>query len=182
MRGMRRLFLLRHAKSDWDDRSLPDHDRPLAPRGERAADAMARHLTDAAARPDLVWCSSALRARQTLGRVLPALGAPLDIRVDPDLYTFDPHQLLERIRSAPEAASTLFVVGHNPAMEGLTAHLLASGQELQDSDKPFPAGALAEIELDVATWRKVGEHSGRLVSFTTPRSLEDGGAARSHRD
>ena len=95
-----RLWLLRHAKSSWDDDRLADVDRPLAPRGERAAAAMATYIDGAAIRPDLVLCSPAIRARQTLERVQASLGEP-DIVIDPELYTFDPLPLLARARTVP---------------------------------------------------------------------------------
>jgi phosphohistidine phosphatase len=76
---VKRLWLLRHAKSSWDQPSLADPDRPLAPRGRRAADVLAAHLAAAEVRPTVVLCSSSLRTRQTLAAILPALGDALQI-------------------------------------------------------------------------------------------------------
>jgi phosphohistidine phosphatase len=76
---MKRLYLLRHAKSSWKDASLPDHDRPLAGRGRRAAKAIARHLRDQGIEPELVLCSSARRARETFERIEPALGGAREV-------------------------------------------------------------------------------------------------------
>ena len=73
---MKRLYLLRHAKSSWKDTSLPDHDRPLAGRGRRAAKAIARHMQDHGIERELVLCATAQRARETLDRIEPALGTP----------------------------------------------------------------------------------------------------------
>ena len=88
-----RLWLLRHAKSSWDDDRLADIDRPLAPRGVRAADAMATYIAGASIRPSLVVCSPALRARQTFEHVQASLGEP-EVRIEPEVYTFDPEPLL----------------------------------------------------------------------------------------
>src|SRR5438067_3225138 len=95
---VRTLYLLRHAKSSWDDPRVDDHDRPLAPRGKRAMKAMARHLRRAEVHPSLVLCSSANRARQTLERVLPSLGEDVPIGVEDELYTFDANVLLGRLK------------------------------------------------------------------------------------
>jgi phosphohistidine phosphatase SixA len=98
---VRQLYLLRHAKSDWDHPKLDDHDRPLAPRGKKAMKAMARYLRREGIHPDVVLCSSAKRARQTLERVLPALGDGVDLEVEDDLYTFDADVLLARLKRVP---------------------------------------------------------------------------------
>jgi phosphohistidine phosphatase len=82
---MNRLLLLRHAKSSWDDPSLADHERPLAPRGHRAAESMAEHLRSSVPHPDLVLCSSALRTRETLDRMSKAFG-DAEVVVDDGLY------------------------------------------------------------------------------------------------
>ena len=81
-----RLWLLRHAKSSWDDTGVDDRDRPLAPRGERAGDLMRQYVDEAGIRPDLVLCSSALRTRQTLALLLHAFERDLEIRIESSLY------------------------------------------------------------------------------------------------
>ena len=78
---VKRLWLLRHAKSSWEDPGLPDPDRPLAPRGWRAAELLAAHLAASDVRPGVVLCSSSLRTRQTLAAILPALGDALEVRI-----------------------------------------------------------------------------------------------------
>ena len=115
---MRRLWLLRHAKSSWDDPSLDDHERPLAPRGERDAAAMAAYLRRAEVRPDLVLCSSAVRARDTLTGVLPGLGPDLRIVVERGLYTFEHRRLADALAAATDRADAILLVGHNPADPG----------------------------------------------------------------
>ena len=94
---MRRLYLLRHAKSAWDDPALRDRDRPLAPRGRKAAKRVARWANKHGVRPQLVVCSSAVRAQQTLQLVLPGLGEP-DVLVEVTLYAAGAETLLTRIR------------------------------------------------------------------------------------
>jgi phosphohistidine phosphatase len=165
-----RLWLLRHAKSSWDDDGLADVDRPLAPRGERAARAMAAYLKSEGIRPELVLSSPAARARGTLEIVLPSLGAP-EVLVEPDLYTFDPEPLVERLRAIPETVSSAMLVGHNPAMQALAVWLARTGERLPELREKYPTGALAELELDVPRWEDVDAGSATLSRFVPPREL-----------
>lgn len=166
-----RLWLLRHAKSSWDDPGAEDRDRPLAPRGERAADQMCDYFAAAGINPALVLCSSALRTRQTLARVLPALEPELEVRIESSLYTFDAASLLERVRAIPEGVASVMLIGHNPAMQELGIRLAAEGERLGQLAQKFPTGALAEIELPAISWHEVGESAGELTRFVVPRGL-----------
>jgi phosphohistidine phosphatase len=167
------LWLMRHAKSNWDDSRLEDRDRPLASRGERAADLMRNYVAAERIRPALVLCSSALRTRQTLARVLPALGPELEVRVEASLYTFDAGQLLDRLRAIPEGVAPVMLIGHNPAIQELAITLAASGDRLEQLAMKYPTAALAEIELPTDSWHEVGERSGALTRFVVPRELPD---------
>jgi phosphohistidine phosphatase len=166
-----RLWLLRHAKSSWGDADLRDEDRPLAPRGERAADQMRAYLDAEGIRPALVLCSSALRARQTLERVLSALGTELEVRIEPALYTFEAGDLLDRLRRIPSGVTSALLVGHNPAMQGLAVRLVDRGDRLDDLTRKYPTAGLAEIDLGESTWDEVAERPGELTRFVTPRDL-----------
>ena len=165
------LWLLRHAKSSWDDPSLDDEDRPLAPRGERAADLMRDHLAVEVINPELVLCSSALRARQTLARVLPALGTALEVRIEPSLYAFDVGVLLDRLRRVSADVASVLLVGHNPAMQELAERIADRGERLDDLSRKFPTGALAEIAFGLDSWIDLAERPGELVRFVVPREL-----------
>jgi phosphohistidine phosphatase len=168
---MRRLWMLRHAKSSWDDPGLADHDRPLADRGRRAAEAMAGYLEREEIRPGLVVCSSARRARETLAAVLPSLGAELTIRVDPALYTFSGSQLLETVLELPDDHAEVLLVGHNPAMEDLVATLAGGGDRLASLQEKFPTAALAGLDLAIENWGDAARGSALLTTFVTPREL-----------
>ena len=120
---MKRLFLLRHAKSSWDDADLADRDRPLAPRGRRAAGAIARHLRDEEISPSLVLCSPARRTRETLEAVDPSG----DVRIEDELYGASEAELLERLRRVPEAIESVMLIGHNPAIQELALGLASRG-------------------------------------------------------
>ena len=165
------LLLLRHAKSSWSDPSLPDEDRPLAPRGEQAADRMRDYIAAEGLEPELVLCSSALRARQTLARVLPALGTELQARIEPALYTFEADVLLERLGRMPSDVMSVLLVGHNPAMQDLVARVADRGDALPDVLRKYPTTGLAEITLGDGTWDSLAERPGELVRFVVPRDL-----------
>ncbi|HKR02167.1 MAG TPA: histidine phosphatase family protein, partial [Pyrinomonadaceae bacterium] len=83
---MKKLLLLRHAKSSWDDASLPDFERPLNERGRRAAPLMGEFMRRQKIRPDLVICSPARRTRETIARVLEAAGMTTEVRYDERIY------------------------------------------------------------------------------------------------
>ena len=113
-----------------------------------------------------------MRTRQTLARVLPALGTELEIRIEPRCYTFDATDLLERLRLVPDGVDSVILVGHNPAIEELAVRLCATGDELPRLRQKYPTGALAEIELPTGAWLEVGERTGELTRFAIPRDLE----------
>ena len=166
-----RLWLLRHAKSSWDNPALDDSDRPLAPRGERAADRMRGYLDAEGVRPALVLSSSAVRARQTLARVLPALGPDLEIRIEPRLYVFSADPLLDRLKDVPEGVASVMVVGHNPALHELALMLASRGDRLEDLARKLPTAALAEIRSPSDSWSELGEEPAELTRFVVPREL-----------
>ena len=151
---MKRLYLLRHAKSSWDDPELADHERPLSARGRRAADAIGNHLREHGIEPELVLCSSAARTRETLARI------GLSGEVERDLYGASANELLARVRELPPGVESALLIGHNPGMHDLALALTG-----EPRDK-YPTGALATIEL--AGWTA---GSGRMIGFVRPREL-----------
>jgi phosphohistidine phosphatase len=174
---VKRLWLLRHAKSSWDQPSLPDADRPLAARGRRAAEVLAAHLAAAEVRPTVVLCSSSLRTRETLAAILPALGDALEIRIERALYGAGAAQLLDRLRLVSNKASSAMLIAHNPGIQDLALALAAGGPALAGLGEKFPTGALATLELDVERWRDLDYGMGTATILVTPRSLESGAEA-----
>jgi phosphohistidine phosphatase len=157
---MKRLFLLRHAKSSWDDPDLADHDRPLAPRGRRAAKAIGEHMRREGIEPELVLCSSSRRTRETLER----LRLDSETLIEDELYAASAQRLLERLRAVDEGVGSVLLIGHNPGVEDLAETL---GGEAQAK---YPTGALATLELD-GTWRGLRAGGARLAGFVTPKQL-----------
>lgn len=165
----RRLHLLRHAKSSWDDPPLADHDRPLAPRGVRAGERLRRFLGSHELHPALVLCSPATRARQTLALVLPALGSP-DVAVEPRLYLASADELLTRVRELPDGIAEAMLVGHNPGLHELALTLVDEDGRPELVEK-LPTGALVTLDLPVASWAAATAGTAALASFVRPRDL-----------
>jgi phosphohistidine phosphatase len=182
----RRLVLLRHAKSAWPV-GVPDHDRPLGPRGRRDAPAAGRWLRQADCAPDHVLCSTALRARQTWELAERELGTSPRVTFERGIYAASADGLLGLIRRLPPAAATVVVVGHDPAIPEL-ALALTAGEASADSSaagsppvtaldrlrEKFPTAAIAVLESE-EPWSGLVAGQARLVTFVTPR---DFGAAR----
>jgi phosphohistidine phosphatase len=167
---MKRLFLLRHAKSSWDEPGLSDHDRPLAPRGVRATAVMAGHLRSEAIAPELVLCSSAQRTRETLEGIRDALGPDFVEEIERDLYAASAEHLLERVRAVDDAIESVMLIGHNPGIEGLALGLAGGGDKLEAMERKFPTGALATLVFD-GRWRRLKPGAAELIDFVTPKEL-----------
>ena len=167
---MKRLYLLRHAKSSWKDSSLPDHDRPLAGRGRRAAKAMSRHLREQDLQPELVLCSTARRARETLERMQPALGAAT-VELERDLYAASADALLGRLRRVPDTVASVLLIGHNPGLQDLALDLARSPRSAGELATKFPTAALVALEVPAANWRELDRGTAEIVAFVRPRDL-----------
>ena len=169
---MRTLLLLRHAKSSWADLTVADHDRPLAPRGTRAAHQIESHLLREGIRPALVLCSSARRARETLSAVRPALSDSADVRIESDLYGADAATILQRLRGVDATVASVMIIGHNPGLELLAVDLAGDGdgRALAQLRTKFPTGALATLEID-SDWALLNSGNAHLTGLVVPRQL-----------
>jgi phosphohistidine phosphatase len=171
---MRRLMLLRHAKSDWSVGGQRDHERALAARGRAAAPLIGAYMAHHGLKPDKVLVSTARRARETWDLVAPAFGQKLDVSVDERLYEANPKALLTPLRAVDAGAHSLLIVGHNPGLQELASLLMASGDvdARQRLLEKFPTAALAVIDFQIDAWSELTPHSGRLDRFVTPRALD----------
>jgi phosphohistidine phosphatase len=174
---MKTIYLLRHAKSDWANPELQDHDRPLNARGREAAPKIAAHLKAERYKPDLVLCSTARRTVETLDLVKKAIGSEVEVKFEEGLYLAEQRQLLERLQWIDDAVKSVMLIGHNPGMEQL-AHALCAAPEGGAEEKlhkrmreKFPTAALAVIKVPAKAWREVKAGSGRLKDFVRPKDL-----------
>jgi len=168
--AVRKLVLLRHAKSDWPD--VADHDRPLAKRGRRDAPVVGRWIGASGYAPDAVVCSTARRARETwelvsTGLTVAAPGVLPAVRYEPRVYDATVLGLLMLVREFDAAWRTALVVGHNPGIAELTAGLASP-----ESTPPqaFPTAAVAVLGLP-GSWAEAGPGEARLLAFTVPAEL-----------
>src|SRR5262245_44039689 len=167
------LSLLRHAKSSWADGRIKDFERPLNERGEKAAPRMGTYMARHGLAPELILCSTAVRARQTLDLLLPHLkGAPVVVYEDV-LYLASPATLLARVRKVAAKVRHAMVVGHDPGMHTLARDLAGSGadEDLEALAEKFPTAGLAVIVFSVRSWPKVQPGAGRLQVFMAPKRL-----------
>jgi len=167
---MKTIYLLRHAKSSWDDPLLTDFDRPLNSRGRRACKAIRARLAELEAPPQMVLCSTALRAEETLQRILPAFSAAPPVGMERGLYLASARKLLARLHRLDDEIDTAMLLGHNPGLERLIGLLIGpAGSEAREPPEKFPTGALAVLKTAESRWRDVKGGGARLVELWTPR-------------
>ena len=163
---MKTLLVLRHAKSSWKDPGLADFERTLNGRGKRAADLIGRFLRKKKACPDLVLCSTATRARETVRLVLEAARLVVEVRYDQRLYLASADRLAEIISQIEEDRTKVMLVGHNPGMEELLLRLTGVTENM-------PTAALAKIAFEVDEWNAILEKTrGHLEWLVKPKELD----------
>ena len=162
---MRKLILLRHAKSDWDDETLSDHDRPLAARGIRDAPRMGLLLAEKQLIPDLIISSTACRARTTAHAVAESGGFDARLMETESLYHSSPGQIISVLNREASDESCVMLVGHNPGMEMLASSLAGSYQV-------FPTAAIGAFDCDVMDWGSfdLGDPV-RLIGLWRPKEI-----------
>jgi phosphohistidine phosphatase len=189
---MRQLLLLRHAKSSWDDKTLPDRERPLNPRGRRSAADMRQAMRDLGLAPDMVMLSPSRRTSETLAALEPWDDAPLIEPIEA-LYLATVAQLLQALHAVPETVRSVMLIGHNPGMHDLAVRLVgprgmaaAGGQgdvsgAIAHLAAGYPTGALAEFGI-AGPWWQLGTGGGQLIRFLRPRDLPQQGGGDGPRD
>ena len=161
---MRTLFLLRHAKSSWDNTTLPDFERPLNQRGRTAAETIAAVLREKDIVPDLIVSSPAIRAKETIEIIIQSAQLQSALRFEPRIYEATVGRLLEVIAEIDDQAQTALLVGHNPGFEQLVTALTAETQSM-------PTAALAKITLDISGWTDVTA-GGTLEWIVRPKEWQ----------
>jgi phosphohistidine phosphatase len=170
---MKKLTLLRHAKSGDDGLAARDIDRRLNPKGRRAARAVGRHLRDTAARFDAVVASPAVRVAETVEDVSAGYGRDLDPVWDRRIYLASAPELIDLIREQPATTESLLLIGHNPGLEDLVLTLVPATDGKRGAvEEKYPTATLAEIDLDIQDWAELGPAKGALARFVRPRDLD----------
>ena len=171
---MKRLAILRHAKSSWDDPALDDFNRPLNERGWKAARRVGRELKKRGMTFDLVLSSTAARTRETIDGIQHHYDFKAPIGFEPQLYLATEQALLQRIRALDEKVESALIVGHNPGLEMLITELTKDDRKglRQRIAGKFPTGALAIIEMPAKRWADVAAGSGEIVELILPKELD----------
>jgi phosphohistidine phosphatase len=162
---MKTLYVVRHAKSSWEDPLLDDFSRPLNERGKKDAPRMAMRLKEKNAAIDLVLSSPARRALGTAKRIAEVLNYNQDkIKSNPDLYHATPNKIFEVIRSVTDKHNVLLLVGHNTGLTEFVNKLM--NQQIDN----IPTCGIAACELDIESWREIKEGIGKLIFYDYPKS------------
>lgn len=164
-----RLLLMRHGKSDWTTTHWQrDQDRPLAPRGIKAAKQMGKWVRTSDQLPDLIVSSRALRARETADLFVQGARTPIPIQFSDGFYESTPERVLAAIRQRPEQVVSVMAVGHEPTWSELASQLMGGGA------LAFPTGAIARIDFEVNDWAKIHPGEGILKWLLQPKLLMQG--------
>lgn len=167
---MKTLYVIRHAKSSWDQPGLSDFDRPLNERGKRDAPRMGKRLKEKSIIPHLMLSSPAKRALSTCKRIAETLDYPKDkIKTERDLYHADDDQILNVLRRINDKHDVVFMFGHNP---GLTDFVNATSDRDNYIDN-VPTCGIVAFTFDVDSWQRISFGKGRFLFFDFPKSKED---------
>jgi phosphohistidine phosphatase len=165
---MKRLILTRHAKSNWDDPLVLDHDRPLNERGKAAAADLGQWLDSRGYVPQEVLCSDALRTRKTWSGIAPALTGSPELALKPALYHAGPDVMLAVLRHAK--GDTVMMIGHNPGIAEFAGRLVVHAPANAEFAR-YPTGATMVVDFPVASWDQVGFGLGVVVDFIVPKEI-----------
>ena len=161
---MKKLFLVRHAKSSWDDPSLDDIDRPLNARGKENAPEMGERLKKQEILPDLLISSPAKRARSTAKKLAKKIGYPKnEIRIDDGLYHGSDDMLIDIVRKLPDSADGVMLFGHNPGFTDFTNQLC------NINIYNIPTAGIVAIDFVIDSWQEVDFGKGDLEFFDYPK-------------
>ncbi|MBW2273946.1 MAG: histidine phosphatase family protein [Deltaproteobacteria bacterium] len=161
---MKRLTLIRHAKSSWDESGLADFERPLNERGKRDAPEMGRRLAAIDASPDLMLASTAKRARSTAKRIASEIGYPkVEIVFEQLFYGATAGEMFDAIRRLKSELSEVIIVSHNPGITDLNNTLCDTHID------NIPTCGVVRLELPVSGWDATEPGCARMVDFDYPK-------------
>lgn len=163
---MKKLFIIRHGKSDWSDPSLEDFDRPLNKRGLKNSSFMGKVLRKDEVVPDLILSSPAKRAYTTAKLIAKEIKYKEKIVLDKDIYEADYQTLVDILREVNDKNKTVFIVGHNPGFSDLADFLCGL-------DKDIPTCAIVEIEFNTRSWENISIDNASLISYDYPKKHKE---------
>jgi len=164
---MKTVLLMRHAKSSWKDEKLKDRERPLNKRGHRNAPQMGELLLEKELVPQVILCSSAVRARQTAEAVIEATRFDGDVRYNDSLYMAEADEYLKALYKLPDEVERVMIIGHNPGLESLLPLMTGLIEAL-------PTAAIAYLSVPIKSWKELKkDHEAELVALWRPKELED---------
>ncbi len=165
---MKRLILIRHAKSSWSSEAADDQSRPLNDRGRSAAVKVGNWLKAEGYMPDQVISSNATRCAQTWEGMAPALGSP-DVSVSEALYLAGPQAMLAALQAA--TGNTVLMLGHMPGIGEFARGLRRDPPPAHDAFRKYPSGAVTVLDFKAENWAEVQMGTGKFVAYTAPRDL-----------
>jgi phosphohistidine phosphatase len=163
---MKTLLLMRHAKSSWKEPKMKDRERPVNKRGRKTTPRMGELLKEAELVPQVIYSSSAVRARQTVEMLISACGFTGDIKYFDSFYMAEPEVYLKRLRKLPDDIERVMVIGHNPGLEALM-------QILSGKVEALPTASIAYLSLPITNWKDLYEDTkGELIEVWRPKEIE----------
>ena len=167
---MKRLYLIRHAKSSWDTPGLDDIERPLNKRGKRDAPFMGGRLKHYSVQPDLIYSSPAKRALSTAKIIADCIGYPKErILQKAGIYSSEMNRLLVLIQETDSAVDTLFLVGHNYVLTDFAEYLTS------ESLGNVPTCGIVGVAFTITSWHEVGGARGEMLFFDYPKKHTERG-------
>lgn len=162
---MKKVFLMRHAKSSWKDANIPDHDRPLKKKGEKDVKTMAKMLKHKKYSPDFILCSSAERAKQTAVLFKEASSFEGKLEYSDKLYMAEVPDLISALKNVPPKTKSVMIIGHNPGLEALL-------QTLTGKVETLPTSSIAYISIPIEEWSELNnEAEGKLKKLWRPKDI-----------